>query len=303
MADMGAIIGGGFRLIRRHPGPVIVWGLISAVSGAAIGWLQFRYGAPVDPETLIERGGSGLGRGVAGLALSFLGLVVSTVLSAAAFRAVLRPEAGGFAFLRLGPDEARMIGLTLLLYVLVLLAGILGALGFAFLIALTQLVTGGSPAAAQLLAGLLALAVFAGVVFVLVRLSLVYPLVLVRRGISIDDSWELTRGHFWSLFGAYVLLALISFALIMAVMLPVAGLHVQAAAGGGWQSWGAGAPLDYRGLAALKPTVLAALVASVVINTLMLPLWSGALATATRRLRDSRSRPQMIEEEEYSSGD
>ncbi|MBO9622087.1 MAG: hypothetical protein J7500_05180 [Sphingomonas sp.] len=298
MADIGAIIGGGFGLIRRHPGSVVVWGVIAAASGAAIGWLQFRTGLMAT-----EPSGLDLGRHALRLALGLLSFVISTILSAAALRAVLDPGAGGFAYLRLGADEARMIGLTLLLYVLALIAGVIGTLGFAFLVALFGFLTFGNAAVAQLLAGLLALAVFAGVVFVLVRLSLVYPLVLVRRRISIDDSWELTRGHFWSLLGAYVLLALISFALIFAVMLPVAGMHVQAAASGGWQSWSATTPLDYRDLASLKSTVLVALVASAAINALLLALWSGALATATLGLLDSKNGAQMLEEGEYSPDD
>ncbi|MGK6354455.1 hypothetical protein ACMGDH_04425 [Sphingomonas sp. DT-207] len=293
MANIGAIIGGGFGLIRRHPGPVLVWGAISAVSGVAIGWVQWRLGVPASDEASAA---SLLGRGALGTLLGLLSLVISTVLSAAAFRAVLRPQAGGFAFLRLGRDEARMIGLTLLLYVITIVVGIVGAAGFAFLVALIGFVTG-SQTAAQTLASLLVLAGLGALIFVFVRLSLVYPLVLLRRRITIDDSWEATRGHFWSLLGTYILLALISFALVMLVMLPVAGVHVQQMASGGMRSWSTMQPFDIRGLAALAPGALLGLAASVAVNTLLLALWSGALATAARDLAEAEDEPQVIEEE------
>jgi hypothetical protein len=293
MANIGAIIGGGFGLIRRHPGAVLIWGTISAVSGVAIGWAQWRLGVP---DTAAVNAASLIGRGAVGLLLGFLSLVISTVLSAAAFRAVLRPQAGGFAFLHVGSDEARMIGLTLLLYVITIVAGIVGAAGFAFLVALIGFVTG-SQAAAQTLTSLLVLAGFGALVFVFVRLSLVYPLVLLRRGISIDDSWEATRGHFWSLLGTYILLGLISFALVMLVMLPVAGVHVQQVASGGMRSWSAMQPFDMRSLTALAPGALLGLAASVLVNTLLLALWSGALATAARDLAGAGGEPQVLEEE------
>lgn len=295
MANIGAIIGGGFGLIRRHPGPVLAWGAISAVSGAAIGWAQWRLGVP---DTALVNAASLIGRSTLGLLLGLLSLVISTVLSAAAFRAVLRPQAGGFAFLRLGIDEARMIGLTLLLYVITIVAGIVGAAGFAFLVALIGFVTG-SQAAAQTLASLLALAALGALIFVFVRLSLVYPLVLLRRRITIDDSWEATRGHFWSLLGTYILLALISLAMVMLVMLPVAGVHVQQMASGGMRSWSTMQPFDMRGLATLAPGALLGLAASVLVNTLLLALWSGALATAARDLAEAEEEPQVIEEEGY----
>jgi hypothetical protein len=295
MANIGAIIGGGFGLIRRHPGPVLAWGAISAVSGAAIGWAQWRLGVP---DTALVNAASLIGRSTLGLLLGLLSLVISTVLSTAAFRAVLRPQAGGFAFLRLGIDEARMIGLTLLLYVITIVAGIVGAAGFAFLVALIGFVTG-SQAAAQTLASLLALAALGALIFVFVRLSLVYPLVLLRRRITIDDSWEATRGHFWSLLGTYILLALISLAMVMLVMLPVAGVHVQQMASGGMRSWSTMQPFDMRGLATLAPGALLGLAASVLVNTLLLALWSGALATAARDLAEAEEEPQVIEEEGY----
>lgn len=289
MANVGGIIAGGFGLIRRHPGPVLVWGAISAGSGVVIGWLQWRLGVPA-----LEAGAPPeiAGRGALALLLSLVSLVISTVLSAAAFRAVLRPEAGGFAFLRLGIDEARMIGLTLLLYLLSLVAGVVGAAGFAFLVALAGFVTG-SQGAAQALAGLLALAAMAALVFVLVRLSLVYPLVLLRHRISLDDSWEATRGHFWSLLGTYILLGLISFGLVMLVMIPVAGLQLQSM-GGAMRAWPVMQPDGLPNPAAMAPVALLALAANMAVSTLLIALWSGALATAARDLEKAQDAPQGV---------
>ncbi|NWN33406.1 hypothetical protein GY663_29955, partial [Klebsiella michiganensis] len=47
------------------------------------------------------------------------------------------------------------------------------------------------------------------VVWVEVRISLIFPLSFHRRRMSIDAAWELTRGHFWLLFACYFLIGLI----------------------------------------------------------------------------------------------
>lgn len=216
MANIGAIVGGGFGLIRHRPGAVLAWGAIYTGASAALGYGQLRLIGPLDPTIGGEASLAGLSRGVGvQLLFGFASLVVSSVLSAAVFRAVLWPQDRGFASIRLGMDEVRLIGLTLIVYVLGMIAGIVGALGFAFLTTLIGLLFGGSPGVAVTFATLVMAGLMGLIVFLLVRLSVVYPLVLVRKRISLDAGWELTRGHFWSLLGAYLLAGL-------AMMVPVA---------------------------------------------------------------------------------
>lgn len=226
MANIGTIVGGGFRLIRRRPGAVLAWGTIYTVASAALAYGQLRLIGPMDPTMTGQAALEGLGRGV-GVQLLFdvLSMLLSAVLSAAVFRAVLWPQDRGLASIRLGMDEARLMGLTLIVYVLSIVAGIVGMLGFAFLVSLISFVVGDSPGVATTFATLVMAGLMGLIVFLLVRLSVVYPLVLVRQRISLDAGWELTRGHFWSLLGGYVLaglamivpvaLALLAFAVII----------------------------------------------------------------------------------------
>ena len=42
-----------------------------------------------------------------------------------------------------------------------------------------------------------------------VRLSLAFPLTFMRRSFVIGEAWRLTRGRFWTLFGAYFIIGLV----------------------------------------------------------------------------------------------
>lgn len=276
------MIAGGFGLIRREPGAVLVWGAVSAASGAALAYVALRLGIATDADSVMRRAGAGMVvQPLLQLALNFLSLLISTILSAAAFRAVLRPGSGGLAHLRLGSDEWRMIAITVILYVLGVIAVLVLSLGFGFLASFAGLVGGDSPVTAVAI-GLIGLALLGGMVFVFVRLSLVYPLVLIRRRISLDDSWELTRGHFWSLLGAYILMALISLALAFLVFLPLLGVQVRY--GGSVDYWNqALRPMVQSGAAPGVSMVLVALL-SVAMGGVMLALWGGMIATAARQL-------------------
>ena len=73
---------------------------------------------------------------------------------------------------------------------------------------------GGSGAVFTILAMILvgvALLVFA--VWLYVRLSLAYPLTLLRGKIIIGESWRLTKGHTLPLFGAYLVIFLVVIAI------------------------------------------------------------------------------------------
>jgi len=55
-----------------------------------------------------------------------------------------------------------------------------------------------------------------------VRLSLAFPLTFVRRNFVIGEAWRLTKGRFWTLFGAYFVIWL----LVMVLMAILVGLAV-----------------------------------------------------------------------------
>jgi hypothetical protein len=284
MANIGTIVGGGFALIRRRPGAVLAWGAIYTVASAALGYGQLRLVGPLDPAVSGQAALEGLTRGV-GVQLLFgvLSMVLSAVLSAAVFRAVLWPQDRGMASIRLGMDEARLIGLTLIVYVLSGIVGVVGVLGFAFLTTLVGFVFGGSPAVSGVFATLVIAGVMALALVLLVRLSVVYPLVLVRRRISLDAGWELTRGHFWSLLGAYMLAGL-------AMMVPVtlALFAFAAIIGGSSFSSATFWPMLFQrmtgGEAQMPLVFVAVLAVASLLTGLVLAVSAGSAAAATKDL-------------------
>jgi membrane-anchored glycerophosphoryl diester phosphodiesterase (GDPDase) len=63
------------------------------------------------------------------------------------------------------------------------------------------------------------------VVWFQVRLSLAFPLTLLRREIVIGESWRLTRGRFWTLFGAYLVIFVLVTALSVAATFATSGSY------------------------------------------------------------------------------
>lgn len=135
-------------------------------------------------------------------------LLLVVVLMNAVFRAMLRPQEGGFAFMRLGMDEFRMLGLVVLVCIGVFAAVLIGELLLLLLIMVIGFALGAG-AISGVISFLLFLAFLCAVVWVEVRISLIFPLSFHRRRMSIDAAWELTRGHFWLLFACYFLIGLI----------------------------------------------------------------------------------------------
>ncbi|WP_420137708.1 hypothetical protein [Sphingomonas sp.] len=139
--------------------------------------------------------------------IGLLFILLITVLWAAVFRAVMRPEERSFAYLRLGMDELRLLAA-----VLIIMVG--GYLVFLILAVIIGFIGGIVGQAAGLSAGLaigvlLGLALLVASIWVGVRLSVFGPLTILRRKIAIGSAWSLTRGAFWPLFGAYVIIGLI----------------------------------------------------------------------------------------------
>jgi hypothetical protein len=152
---------------------------------------------------------------------------------ATASRVVLRPGDRAFAYLRLGADELRQFGLMLLkflvyfgLYLAVVIsAAVLAVVGTGFIGAFKH---GG------LLSGLwIVLVVLVAVtlfIYVVVRLSLASPLTFASGKVDLFGSWKLTRGQFWPMLLAYILVGilccivwLIGVVVIGAIMMVVGG--------------------------------------------------------------------------------
>jgi hypothetical protein len=202
----------GFRLTRERPGVVGAWALLYGLASLATGVVMIltigpkfallqaaaRSGTPPDTAAALQQ--------VQALAPFFLAvlplvLLFWSVLTCAVYRTILRPQERGFGRIRLGADEVRMMGLTVVLWLLmmptlffwIMFAGIGGILAGA-----------GGPLAG-LLQILVQLAAFGLIAWVWIHLSLAGPLTFVSGEIHIFRSWALTRGHFWRLAAAYAL--------------------------------------------------------------------------------------------------
>ena len=213
------------------------------------------------------------------------------ILTTAAFRAVLRPEDRGFAFVRLGGDELRLIALTLLFGVAVYLALLFGTLIFVVL----GLAVGGSGsletvAVATVVGMVLTIAVC---VWLEVRLALAFPLTLLRRRFVLAESWRLTRGRFWPMFAALLVLFLILLVLFAAAAALTQGSYWATIVGGGGFGADGVREAAVRQAAAqlvLSPMTVVRWIVSGIAGGFTVALLGGGTATAARLLTQDLDR-------------
>lgn len=223
----------GFRIARQRPRILLAWAAFSffaSMMGAVI-TLVMPEEARLALESLASDEtpdpGALLQALVAVSPILLMGLVVQRMMDGAVYRVILRPDESRFAFLRLGMDEVRLTALRLIFLMLAVLFIAVVQFGIAIL-AFAVSPFGG--AAMLFVAGLAELFAWAMVLVLAVRLSLASVMTFDRRRLSIFESWEVTRGLFWPLFGTYILalccaaaLGLLAFALSGAVLLITGG--------------------------------------------------------------------------------
>jgi len=283
MVTVGGIVDGGFRLVRARPVSVLVWGALYFVASLCGTLLlirpiaQAQLGGQVDVAASMTMLGS--------IYLFDFGLLIlMTILSAAALRATLRPEQSGFAFLRLGMDELRLLALVLLLmaiYFLIfmiatIVGGILGAIAAA-----------GNPASMVMVIGSLLLASLLLIVFLQVRLSPVLALTMTRRRIVIGDAWRLTRGHFWTLLGGYAVIGLMLIIGYVVVFALTMRPYYAELAQGGFRPEALSAAARHqseRMVAGPDPMMVLGWIVSAILGGGAIAVWNGAVAAATGAL-------------------
>lgn len=295
MLSIGAIVGDAFALIRERLGSVLAWGLLYSLGAFALGYFMMSMTASImaidenaDPSLALSAFGSFFGRLML-VCLAFLCLY--NVLLTAAQRAVLRPEEGGFAYLRLGADELRQIGLSIIIGILFVAAYMIALFLLGIVAAVVGLGAGmGAPGDASVAGagfGLLTilglLVIFGLMMFLWVRVSLAFPLTLLRRRIVLGEAWRLSRGHFWTLLGAYLVLMLIVFGASLAMSLLLQGGYWSHLMNGGATDPVA-MRMQFEAQYSFGPTMIFGLLFGVVIGGVTIALTGGGLASAARAL-------------------
>lgn len=220
---IGSLLRGSFQLLRDHPRMLAIWIGAQAVLSVILYLFLRPLLAPLVAErsAAIARGTVPIPAFPPNMGLIICLYIVMMLWMLMLFTAVVRLARSGrddrFGWIRLGMDELRLIGLALLLIVAAIAAELVIILA-GFIIGLIGGLAG--QAAAVVLLVVYGLAVFCGVCWIEVRLMLVAPITVLRGRISIRAGWRATRGHFWTLLGTILLLAL-AFLLFEVVLLAI----------------------------------------------------------------------------------
>ncbi|MCR5870289.1 MULTISPECIES: hypothetical protein [unclassified Sphingomonas] len=285
MLSVGRILEGAFGLVRERFVAVAVWiGIYMACNIAFMLTLMPMMGAAMNPAAASDPGAM-LAAMLPMFAMIPVFLLIATVLYAAAMRAVLRPDAGGLAFLRLGMDELRLIGLCIIFAIvgMVLMFGISMAFG---LVSVGIMASTEAGMGSVLMSFLLMIAVFAIFIFFIVRFSLAFPLTLYRGKIVIGEAWTLSRGRFWSLFGATFVITLILVILNIAVSVFTMGSYFfdLMGAAGNPEAVALAAEAQAQSYAQFSPVMILSSLGTAIVAGLGVALTGGSVATAAKLL-------------------
>ena len=309
--SIGDAVGSGFGLISRRPLSVLAWAVVYLVLvevphmahlaqiqpdvTALINELKDRFASGGPPDLSVFRDFYGRmihPSGWSGLAM--LGrLLGSAILSAAIYRAVLEPETKSFASLRICAQELWLLLLNIVAFIVLFIAGLVISIVASLLIGLAAAATlAMSQPAHGLLVGLLAIVIVLGAIAaflgICVRLSLAGPLTFKERQFRLFESWSVTKGHGWKLFGLAFLLILVFIGL--GIVLGVLELAVGAAARGavGFN------PMKVREMLVSgswwppSPWVAVAMVVKAIVATVFMTIFVAPWATAFRELGGGR---------------
>lgn len=275
----------GLRFARARPKTIAIWAAIQIMIGLIITlWMTVAAGPalmhlialnaqrPPDPAASLAalRQVSPMYAGLILFDLAFYPIVY-----AAMCRALLRPNDDRFAYLRLGGDELRQLGLMALyivsfigVYIAMIIVTVVLVIISAIVVGLAHL----SPSPLMALIALpIVLAIFGGFIFVGVRLSLASPLTFATGRVDLFGSWKLTRGRFWPLFGTYLIAMVLAFVgcLAFLVLVAIVGLF----SGGGFGGMGFIFQPDLNSVStALSPMRIVYLVLSGAFGAVILPL-------------------------------
>jgi hypothetical protein len=234
----------GFRLIRREPKAVLVWGaalfvvlglpMILYMNRFSAAFLQMS-GAQTEQEML-----GALGSFFAIIPLLIVGTILGyTLVGGAIIRAVIAPEDRSHFYLRLSKAEfwmalSAVVGAILgyiASFVLLLVIGLIVAIPAVILAAAATSGVDAGPETMSPIHWAFVLAIFAveiGIGYLLLRFSMAPLMSFDERRFRLFESWRFTQGSGWRLFGLVVVISL-------AVL--VLELIIMAVLFGGFGSW------------------------------------------------------------------
>ncbi len=195
----------GFRLAREHRRTIAVWAVIMTVVSILNTVLVVRFfGA--DLAQLMDLQASGADADPAELAKTLEALApfygisliytvgLYAVMMTALNRLILRPQDDRGAYLRLGVDELRQVGVFVVLYLIMLAASFVFTIGVVIVAVIFGVLAGGSPAVITAVSMLGLVGVAAGVLFVMLRLSFLSSIAFDTGKISPRAAWAMSKG-------------------------------------------------------------------------------------------------------------
>jgi hypothetical protein len=261
----------GFQVIRTQWRVALGWCLFSLVGFVGLVILAF---IAIFAATLAatSREQADFFGGVVGVVVLLLGgLAIQGIIIAALYRMSLRPPAApGLYYLRFSRDEGRLFGLWFVGFAI--FAGLMTA-GFLILRSLDA-VSGAASGVGTVL-------FIAFIAWLAIRLSLAGPANFASGRFGLAESWRLTRGRFWPLFGM-VLLMFCLLVLIFIVVFIVTAV-VQAAIGG-FHTLAPVSLSDPQALAERPGAYAFGLIAELVIAPLYLVIAQAPLVAAYKAL-------------------
>ncbi len=216
----------GFRFTREKPGAVGAWAgatlvfnLASAVMGALIGGstlVEFQQLTQVQPFDWIAFGHL-LPRLLPALAVT---VVINMAGSAIIYPSAVRSFIGldRKVSFHIGEDERRILLLMFIYFGIYFVTSVVTGIAFGLI---ENVIGALSADVANFITFVGGLAVVALPSVIIVRLSLAPVIAVDRKRISLKESWESTKGHFWPLAGSLALSGILYFVVVFVGLLLV----------------------------------------------------------------------------------
>lgn len=301
---IGAAVGEGFSLIRRRPGAVVTWGLVQVLVTAVMMLLFAPFFLGAFGDALRQAQGAGAPQAPPDLQtvmrmqsvsylINFISLFFNSVIYCAVFRAVLHPDQSRFGYLRVGAPELFLFLLIIGGYIALAVGGVVAAIP---IVIVAMILAGLHAAPAAAIVGIIAgIAAFVVMAYLVLRVSLVGPMMVDDGKFHLAEAWALTRGKVASLLamGLVVFLVLIAVEMVVALILVAAGLGVVSSLAGGLRNL----PVFFQQPPGVFLPKLAPLLA--VLAVVGVPLGGGLLAIMgapwARAYRDLRPKGDISE--------